>query len=68
MFCQRGQLSFTWGNFFMWLITVYSQGTITMFELDTEQEAREALKNIPGYKILSEIIYFNDKRFALEAV
>ena len=52
----------------MWLITVYSQGTITMFELDTEQEAREALKNIPGYKILSEIIYFNDKRFALEAV
>ena len=52
----------------MWLITVYSEGKITMFELDTEQEAREAFKNIQGYKILSEIIYFNDNRFALDAV
>lgn len=39
-----------------------------MFEPDTEQEAREAFKNIQGYKTLSEIIYFNDKQFALEAV
>lgn len=52
----------------MWLITVYSKGNITMFELDTEQEAREAFKNIQGDKILSEIIYFNDKQFVLEAV
>lgn len=52
----------------MWLITVYSEGKITMFELDTEQEARETFKNIQGYKILSEIIYFNDNQFILEAV
>ena len=52
----------------MWLITVYSEGKINMFELDTEQEAREAFKNIQGYKILSEVIYFNDDRFALKAV
>jgi ArsR family metal-binding transcriptional regulator len=52
----------------MWLITVYSEGKITMFELDTEQEAREAYKNIQGDKILSEIIYFNDKQFVLEVV
>jgi ArsR family metal-binding transcriptional regulator len=52
----------------MWLITVYSEGNITMFELDTEQEAREAFENLQGNRILSEIIYFNDKQFALEAV
>ena len=52
----------------MWLITVYSQGKITMFELDTEEEAREAFKNVEGHKILSEIIYFNDERFVLQAV
>ena len=52
----------------MWLITVYAEGNITMFELDTEQEAREAFKNIQGHKILSEVIYFNDQRFVLEAV
>ena len=68
MLCQMGKLFFNWGKVFMWLITVYSQGKITMFELDTEQEAREAFKNIEGHKILSEIIYFNDERFVLQAV
>jgi ArsR family metal-binding transcriptional regulator len=52
----------------MWVITVYSKGNITMFELDTEKEAREAFKNIKGYKILSEVVYFNDPCFAVEAV
>jgi ArsR family metal-binding transcriptional regulator len=52
----------------MWVITVYLKGNITMFELDTEKEAKEAFKNIQGCKILSEIVYFNDHRFSLEAV
>ena len=48
----------------MWVITVYSKENITMFEFDTEEEAREAFENIPGSKIISEIFYFNDYRFA----
>ncbi|WP_227940027.1 hypothetical protein [Alkalihalobacillus deserti] len=44
----------------MWIVTAYSTKKITMFEFDTEKEAREALKTIPGYKIISEIVYFND--------
>lgn len=44
----------------MWIVTVYSKNKITMFEFDTKKEAREALKTLPGYKIISEIIYFND--------
>ncbi|WP_191991840.1 hypothetical protein [Bacillus aerolatus] len=52
----------------MWVITVYSKENTTMFEFDTEKEARETLKNIQGYKILSEVVYFNDHRFALTVV
>lgn len=52
----------------MWVITVYSKESTTMFEFDTEKEAREAFENIQGCKILSEIIYFNDHRFALATV
>ncbi len=44
----------------MWVITLYSEENTAMFEFDTEKEAREAFKNIPGCKILSEIVYFND--------
>jgi ArsR family metal-binding transcriptional regulator len=44
----------------MWVITVYSKENITMYEFHTENEAREAFKNIQGCKILSEIAYFND--------
>lgn len=45
----------------MWIITVYSKGNnISMFEFDSEKEAKEALKNVSGFKILSEVIYFND--------
>ncbi|MDQ0972186.1 ArsR family metal-binding transcriptional regulator [Neobacillus niacini] len=46
----------------MWIITVYSKGNnISMFEFNSEQEAREAFKNVSGCKILSEVIYFNDQ-------
>lgn len=44
----------------MWVITRYVDSDITMFEFETEKEAREALKNMKGYKILTEVIYFND--------
>lgn len=53
----------------MWIITVYSKEKgITMYEFDTEKEAREALKDVQGYKILSEIIYLNEPTHALVAV
>jgi hypothetical protein len=52
----------------MWIITVYSKKKHTMYEFKTEKEARDAFQNIKGCKILSEIIYFNDKRFALATV
>lgn len=44
----------------MWVITVHSKNNIQMFEFDTEKEAKEAFKGIRGYKILTEVIYFND--------
>jgi hypothetical protein len=44
----------------MWVITRYIDSNITMFEFETEKEAREALKNIDGHKILTEVIYFDD--------
>lgn len=44
----------------MWVIVAYSKTGITMYEFDSEQEAREKLKEIQGYKILSEVVYFND--------
>ncbi|MCM3567060.1 hypothetical protein [Neobacillus mesonae] len=47
----------------MWVITRYLDSTITMFEFKTEQEAKEALKDMKGCKILSEVIYFNDPCF-----
>jgi ArsR family metal-binding transcriptional regulator len=56
------------GGFLMWVITVYSNSNITMFEFDTEKEAREAFKNIQGDKILSEVVYFNDPCFDVKAV
>ena len=53
----------------MWNITVYSKGKfITMYEFNTEREAKEAFKNISGHKILSEIIYFNDQFLHLATV
>jgi hypothetical protein len=51
----------------MWIITQYIDSNITMFEFETEKEAREALKNLKGCKILSEVIYYNDPCFQQEA-
>jgi hypothetical protein len=48
----------------MWIITLYSKENTTMFEFDTEKEAREAFENIQGCKILSEVVYFNDQYVA----
>jgi hypothetical protein len=56
------------GGQFMWVITVYSRNNTTMFEFDTEREARQAFENIQGCKILSEVVYFNDPCLAVEAV
>ncbi|MFD4819636.1 hypothetical protein [Peribacillus butanolivorans] len=44
----------------MWVITVYSRNNYKIFEFDTEKEAKEAFKGIKGYKILTEVIYFNN--------
>jgi hypothetical protein len=53
----------------MWIITVYSKGnSISMFEFNSEKDAREAFKVVPGCKILSEVIYFNDKSPSLTNV
>ncbi|KKB33640.1 hypothetical protein [Bacillus thermotolerans] len=41
----------------MWIITLYSKGSIQMFEFDTEKEARERFAALKGEKILSKIIY-----------
>jgi ArsR family metal-binding transcriptional regulator len=51
----------------MWIITCYSNSGISMFEFKTEQEAREQLKVIKGYSILSEVVYFNDACFQQES-
>ncbi|WP_269320669.1 hypothetical protein [Bacillus sp. UNC41MFS5] len=41
----------------MWVITLYSKTNITMFEFETEVEARGAFENMEGSRILSEIVY-----------
>nr|WP_295970862.1 hypothetical protein [uncultured Bacillus sp.] len=53
----------------MWVITVFLKGNLTtMFEFNSENEAKEALKNIHGYKILTEVINFHNPSYALVAV
>ncbi|MFK2824463.1 hypothetical protein QYG89_01960 [Bacillus sp. B190/17] len=47
----------------MWVITAYSRSNVKMFEFDTEKEAKGALEKIQGYKILTEVVYFNDDCF-----
>ncbi|MEH7549791.1 hypothetical protein V7306_29140 [Neobacillus vireti] len=51
------------GGNFMWIITRYLESNISLFEFETEEEAREALKNMKGCNILSEVVYFNDPCF-----
>ena len=52
----------------MWVITVYLQDKNTMFEFQTENEAREAFKNINGCKILTEVINYHCPSNALVAM
>lgn len=51
----------------MWIITCYLDSNISMFEFNTEQEARAQFKEMKGYKILSEVVYFNDSCFQQES-
>jgi hypothetical protein len=44
----------------MWVITVYLEESIQMFEFDNQEEARATFKSINGCKFLSEVIYYND--------
>jgi hypothetical protein len=44
----------------MWVITVYLDESIRMFEFEDEIEAKELIRKINGHKILSHIVYFND--------
>jgi hypothetical protein len=44
----------------VWVITIFSNEDIKMYEFNTEKEARETFGKIKGHKILSEIVYFND--------
>jgi hypothetical protein len=60
---------YLWGEFIVWVIIHYSKANMTMFEFDTEKEARETFKNIQGSsKILSEVIYFNDNCLPIATV
>lgn len=45
----------------MWIITAHLKNSIKMFEFETEKEAKEVYERIKGCKILTEVIYFNDK-------
>ena len=40
----------------MWIITLYAEVKIKMFEFDTEKEAKEVYKNMKGNKYLSYIV------------
>ncbi|MEY9868921.1 hypothetical protein ABIE66_004300 [Peribacillus sp. B2I2] len=48
----------------MWIITLYKNRGIVMYEFETEQAAREVFRNIQGNRILSEVIYYNDPGLA----
>jgi hypothetical protein len=54
-------------NLKMWVITRYEGSNISMYEFETEVEAKEALKNMSGCTILSEVIYYNDPCFQQNA-
>lgn len=44
----------------MWILTLYLQDRIRMFEYDNKDEAQEEYEKAGGCKILSEVIYFTD--------
>ncbi len=45
----------------MWVITLYDEEKIKMYEFDSEEEAKESLLKMKGQTILSHIVYFNDQ-------
>ncbi|MFS0634275.1 hypothetical protein AB1K84_00095 [Mesobacillus foraminis] len=45
----------------MWVITVFADQNVTMYEFETESEARECIRAMKGRKILSHVVYYNDK-------
>lgn len=47
----------------MWVITLHSEESIKIFEFSTEREARDAMLDMGGNLILTEVIYFNDPCF-----
>lgn len=53
--------SVNWRKIFVWVITVHSENDVKLFEFESETEARGAFEQIPGYKILTELVYFNDR-------
>ncbi|MCM3243214.1 MULTISPECIES: hypothetical protein [Cytobacillus] len=44
----------------MWILTLFLQDRIQMFEYDNKEEAKTELKKANGCKILSEIIHYRD--------
>jgi hypothetical protein len=52
----------------MWVITAYQNEETKIYEFKTEEEAKEALKSIKGYKILTEVISFYNRSVKLVAV
>jgi hypothetical protein len=48
------------GGILMWIITVFSEKNIQMFEFDNQEEARATYKSIKGCKVISQVIYYND--------
>lgn len=53
----------------MWVITVFSNNDcIKMYEYNTEKEAREALRDIQGYKILTEMVDYSEQPSSLVAI
>ncbi|WP_198029844.1 hypothetical protein [Bacillus sp. J33] len=44
----------------MWILTLFLQDRIKMFEYDNKDEARGEFERADGCKILSEIIHYKD--------
>ncbi|MBT2686810.1 hypothetical protein J7I93_01295 [Bacillus sp. ISL-47] len=44
----------------MWILTLFLQDSIKMFEYDNKDEARVEFEKADGCKILSEIIHYVD--------
>ncbi|WP_394235153.1 hypothetical protein [Niallia oryzisoli] len=52
----------------MWVITAFQNEETKIYEFKTEAEAKEALKSIKGYTILTEVISFYNRSVKLVAV